>query len=78
MPKASCTLCGLSKKRLIVLFEFKKKDRVSSNLNDLHLVEYSTSKLKTHIMKKSYPSGTLKSCLSKVSATVLLVAAENT
>lgn len=54
MLKASCTLYRFSKKRLIVLFELKKK--VSSNLTDSNLVEYSTSKLKTHIRKKNYPS----------------------
>lgn len=30
-----------------------KKERVSSNLTDLNLVEYSTSKLKTHVKKKN-------------------------
>lgn len=44
-----------SKTRLIVLFELKKKGGVSSNLTDLNLVEYSTSKLKTRIRKKNYP-----------------------
>jgi hypothetical protein len=78
MLKARFTLRRFSKKRLIVLLELEKKDRVSSNLIDLHLVEYSTSKLEKHIKKKSYPSGTFKSCLLKVSATVLLVAAKST
>lgn len=56
MLKASCTLYRFSKKRLIVLFELKKKKKISSNLTDSNLVEYSTSKLKTHIRKKNYPS----------------------
>lgn len=55
MLKASCTLYRFSKKRLIVLFELKKK-KISSDLTDSNLVEYSTSKLKTHIRKKNYPS----------------------
>lgn len=61
MLKASCTLYRFSKKRLIVLFELKKK-KISSNLTDSNLVEYSTSKLKTHIRKKNsiIPAGRSK------------------
>lgn len=48
-------LYKFSKTRLIVLFELKKKGGVSSNLTDLNLVEYSTSK-DTH-QKEKLPQG---------------------
>lgn len=50
MLKASCTLYRFSKKRLIVLLNEKEG---IFNLTDLNLVEYSTSKLKTHVKKKN-------------------------
>lgn len=48
MLKANCILYRFSKKRLC----FLNKKGLFSNLIDSNLVEYSTSKLKTHIRKK--------------------------